>query len=147
MAKAELLLRAEEPELRRRLAALFREAIFSPKRRAGSTTTSRSSTSSNRRDPSAAGASFAGLLPLKSIDGKSKSGLYRPHENKYNWINSGVLLFGRDGVSGRRSADGHMEAERGQIEVHTRHTEVRHRDPRKHIRDHKSDRGRHRRER
>src|SRR5438093_146911 len=97
MAKAELLLRAEEPESGRRPAALFREAIFSPKRRARSTTTSRSSTNSNRRDPSAAGLPFAGLLPLKSIDGKSKSGLYRPHENKYNWINSGVLLFGRDG--------------------------------------------------
>src|SRR6266498_4106276 len=56
MARAALLLRVEQPELGRRLAALGREAIFYPNRRwPRSSRTSRSSTSSKRTRSSAAG--------------------------------------------------------------------------------------------
>src|SRR6266851_5611068 len=63
------------------------------------------------------------LLAQKNVDQKLKPGLDRPHENKNNWIDSGVLLFGRGSVFCRRPADGQLEAERGQIKIHTRDAE------------------------
>src|ERR1700730_17229928 len=60
-------------------------------------------------------------LPLawKNIDGTSKSCLDDAHEDKDNWTNSGPLLSGSYSVFRRRSADGHLEPKRIEIEDHT----------------------------
>ena len=62
-------------------------------------------------------------LVWKSIDDLPKSCLDGAHENKTNWIDPGVLLFRSCSVLRRRSADGHLEAERSEIEDHSWHVE------------------------
>src|SRR5260370_40147980 len=84
----------------------------------------------------------------KNFDEKRKSRFDGAHENENSWINSGALVFGRGGgVFRRRSTDGNVEAERSKIKVHTRHSEIHHGDFEKYVREYKSHRGRHRRER
>src|SRR6266487_1949381 len=63
------------------------------------------------------------LLAWKNIDRTSKSCLDGAHENENDWINSGVLLSGSYSMPCRRPADGHLEAERIEIEDHTWHVE------------------------
>jgi hypothetical protein len=63
------------------------------------------------------------LSAWKNIDGKSRLCLDGVHENKNDWINSGVLLFGSCSVLGGQSADGHLEAKRIEIEDYTRNLE------------------------
>jgi hypothetical protein len=56
-----------------------------------------------------------------------------------DWIDPGLLLFGRSSLFGRGPPDGHLEAERSQIKHHNRDFEIHHCDLRKHVRESKSD--------
>src|SRR5438105_12300191 len=69
---------------------------------------------------------ITGSVAWKSIDPPSKSCLHETHANKKDWINSGVLLFGRTRLFRSRSTNGNVEAERSKIEDQTRDEKEHH---------------------
>jgi membrane protease YdiL (CAAX protease family) len=68
-------------------------------------------------------ATIAGVTEEIAFRGYMQKPLEEAYENKNDWTNFGAWLFRSGSVFCRRPADGHLEAERGQIQARCRDTE------------------------